>query len=338
MMGATALKEGFAVRAAICTRYGPPSVVEIRDVPTPTPKPNEVLIRTHATCVNSGDARVRGFKVPPGMGVMLWAGVGVFRPRKPILGMDAAGTIEAVGIEVTKFKVGDEVFAMPGFGSGAHAEFVTMPETGAIAAKPAGLTMAESASLLFGGTTAVSFLQRDAKLKAGERILINGAMGAVGCASIQLAKHIGAHVTAVCSASKADLARSLGADEVIDYVSEDFTKNGQTYDVIMDNVGNALWKRSRPSLTERGRLLGVVSTLPEMIRAPLISKKDGQRLHAGIAGSSAKMLALLAELAESGKLKPVIDRTYTLDQIVEAHAHVDGGRKTGSVVITFGPS
>lgn len=326
------------MRAAICTRYGPPDVVEIRDVPTPTPNPNEVLIRVHAACVNSGDARIRGFKVPPGMGVMLWAGVGVFRPRKPILGIDVAGTIAAVGDEVTEFKPGDEVFAIPGFGTGTHAEFVTMPETGAIAQKPAGLSMAESASLLFGGTTAVSFLQRDAKLQAGERILINGATGAVGCASIQLAKHIGAHVTAVCSASKADLATSLGADEVIDYAREDFTQNGQTYDFIMDNVGNALWKRSQPSLTGHGRLLGVVSTLPEMIRAPMISKKDGQRLHAGIAGSSAKMLRFLAELAESGELKPVIDRTFTLDQIVEAHAHVDGGHKTGSVVITIDPA
>ncbi|MEM7661800.1 MAG: NAD(P)-dependent alcohol dehydrogenase [Pseudomonadota bacterium] len=333
---ASSIMERAFVKAAICTRYGPPGVVKIREVPRPQPREDEVLIRIHAACVNSGDVRIRAAKVPPGMGIMVRVGVGFLRPRKPILGIDLGGTVEAVGSKVTKFKPGDGVFAAPGFGSGTHAEYVAMPEAGVIAPKPQSLTMGESASLLFGGMTAVSFLKRDAKLQSGERVLINGASGAVGCSSIQFAKHLGAHVTAVCSMTNADLVRSLGADDVIDYAKEDFTTNGQTYDVIMDNIGNALWARSKNSLTENGRHLGVVSTLPGMIGAALKSNRNGKRVFAGIADASANTLAYLSSLVETGELKPVIDRTFAFDDIVDAHAYVDQGRKRGSVVIDFG--
>ncbi|MEO1475964.1 MAG: NAD(P)-dependent alcohol dehydrogenase, partial [Pseudomonadota bacterium] len=198
-----------------------------------------------------------------------------------------------------------------------------------------GLTMAESASLLFGGMTAVSFLRRDAKLQAGERILINGASGAVGCSSIQLAKHMGARVTAVCSSKNSDLVASLGADRVINYEKTEFTRTGDTYDVVMDNVGNALWARSKTILSEKGRHLGVVSTLPEMIGAAIRPKRGDRRIFAGIAGGSAKMLNLLSDLVASGELRPVIDTIYPFEDIVAAHRHVDSGRKRGSVVIEF---
>ena len=326
------------MKAAICTRYGPPDVVKVQDVPKPIPKANEVLIRIHAACVNSGDARIRGFKVPSGMGVMLWVGVGVLRPRAPILGIDLAGVVEAVGADVSHYKPGDDVFAIPGFGTGTHAEYVSMPENGAIAKKPTGLSMGEAASLLFGGTTAISFLQRDANLQPGERILINGASGAVGCASIQLAKHLGAHVTAVASAANADLLTRLGADVTVDYTSKTVPPPSETYDVIMDNVGTLPWSKAKDSLTPTGRHLGVVSSLPGMIAAGLRPKRDGRRLFAGIAGSSHRMLAFLGDLAETGELQPVIDRTFSLDQIAEAHAYVDKGRKVGSVVIDMNVS
>ncbi|MEM9669726.1 MAG: NAD(P)-dependent alcohol dehydrogenase [Pseudomonadota bacterium] len=323
------------MKAAICTQYGPPEVVEIQEVPKPEPKPGDVLIRVHAACVNSGDSRIRGFNVPPGMGIMMRFGVGVFKPRSAVLGIDLAGTVEATGVGVTKFRAGDEVFASPGFNSGTHAEYVAMAEDAVIAMKPVGLTMAESASLIFGGMTALSYLKRDAKLQAGERILINGASGAVGCASIQYAKYLGADVTAVCSAANAELVTRLGADRVIDYEKEDFTTHGETYDVVMDNVGNALWGQSKRVLTDTGRHLGVVSTLPGMIGAALFSKRGNRRVFAGIAGASARSLERLSDMVASGDLVPVIDRTYAFEEIVEAHRYVDTSRKRGSVVIEF---
>ena len=323
------------MRAAICTRYGPPSVVEIREVPNPTPKADEVLIRIHATCVNSGDARIRALNVPTGMGPMVRIGFGFTKPRQPILGTDLAGVIEMVGRDVTGFQPGDEVFGSLGLSTGTHAEYVTLPANGAVVPKPAGLTMEESAALIFGGTTALHFLEGDTPLGAGSRILINGASGTVGCASVQLAKALGAHVTAVCSGRNIDLMTSLGADRIIDYNAEDFTSGADRYDIIMDCVGNAPWKRARPRLTERGRLLAISSGLSEMVMAPFVSQKNGQRLVVGVASGNASDLRRLVAMAESGQMKPVIDRTLPFESITEAYDHVDSGRKRGSVVLTL---
>jgi len=326
------------MKAAICPRYGPPEVVEIREVPRPVPKPGEVLIRIHAACVNSGDVRIRGFDAPAGMGVMMALGVGLLKPRAPVLGIDLAGTVEAVGEGVGGFRPGDEVFAVPGFGTGTHAEYVTMPETGAIAPKPASLGMAESAALLFGGTTAIHFLERAAGLAAGERVLVNGASGAVGCAAVQLARHLGAHVTGVCSAANAELVRRLGADTVIDYAAEDFTARGERWDVIMDNVGNAPLSRCLPVLAEGGRFIAVVSSLAGMIAAGVKPRRGSRRVIASIADADRAMLDELSRLAGAGEMAAVIDSTFPFEDVVAAHRRADSHRKTGSVVLTFAPA
>lgn len=323
------------MKAAICTKYGPPGVIEIRDVITPVPKPGEILIRIHAAAVNSGDSRIRGFNVPRGFGIMFRLGIGLRKPRQPILGTDFAGIVEALGDGVTAFKIGDAVIAALGAKTGAHAEYITISEKSAIAHKPKNMDMAESASLLFGGLTALSFLRGKAKLQPGETILINGASGAVGCAAVQIAKYMGADITAICSARNSELVASLGANQIIDYKKENVFKSGKTYDVIMDNVGNMPWKLAKHSLNPTGRLLGVTADLPEMIRSLLISKKNGQRSITGMADTNSEMLAFLSELAENGNLHPVIDKTYTLEHIVDAYSHVDSHRKRGSVIIVF---
>ncbi|MEM9290503.1 MAG: NAD(P)-dependent alcohol dehydrogenase [Acidobacteriota bacterium] len=321
------------MRAAVCTRYGPPEVMEVRDLPRPTPKAKQILVKVHRACVNSGDARIRGLNVPSGMGLFMRLAFGFRGPRQPVLGNDLAGVVEAVGSEVSRFRAGDEVFGSLGLRQGAHAEYVTVAEGASITSKPQGLSFEESVSLVFGGLTAESFLRRDAELQAGEKLLVNGASGAVGCAAVQLGKALGATVTAVCSQQSAELVASLGADRVIDYREVDFAREGRTYDVIMDNVGNASWKRSKQVLSPTGRLLSVVSTLPEMIRAPWVSRKAGRKVFAGVAGDSVEALKFLSQLVTDGKLLPVIDGTYPLDDIVEAHARVDSGRKRGSVVL-----
>ncbi len=323
------------MRAAVYEKYGPPEVVRIVEVKQPVAKDDEVLIRIHATSVNSGDSRMRSLNVPKGFGVIVRLVFGIFAPRNPVLGMEFAGTIEAVGRDVTKFKVGDEVFSSCMFG--AHAEYRVTKQDAAIALKPENLSFEEAAALSFGGTTALFFLKEKGNIKCGDKVLINGASGAVGIAAIQLAKHFGAHVTAVCSASNSELVTSLGADRVIDYAREDFAENGEVYDIIMDNVGNAPWSRSRGSLTPTGRLMLVVAGLPQMLQAVFVSRKDGRQALAGTPGDSAQTLQILGKLAQEGELKPLIDKVYPLEEIAKAHAYVDSGRKRGSVVITLQP-
>ena len=322
------------MKAATYQRYGPPDVVNITEMEKPTPKDNEVLIRVHASTVTSGDWRARSLEMPAGFGFLGRLVFGLSKPRQPILGTELAGVIEAVGKDVSKFKTGDEVFAFPGAKMGSHVEYKTMPENGPIALKPANLTFEEAAALSFGGSTAVEIFKKG-KIKPGDRVLVVGASGGVGTAAVQIAKHFGAHVTGVTSTANLELARSIGANVVIDYTKEDFTKNGETWDIIVDTVGTAPFSRSEGSLKEGGRLLVVLGGLGDLLRAPLAAMRGSKRVIAGPVGEPPENLRLLAELAAAGEFTPVIDRRYPFAEIVDAHRHVDTGRKRGNVVIVM---
>jgi len=322
------------MKAVVYERYGGPEVLRFAEVPTPVPGPDEVLIRIHATTVNSADWRVRSLEVPAGFGLLSRLALGIRGPRQPILGAELSGVVASVGRDVTKFKPGDAVFAFPGVRMGCHAEYRCMAQDAAVALKPANVGHAQAAALSFGGTTALHFF-RKAGLGAGKSVLVNGASGAVGTAAIQLAKHFGAEVTAVCSGRNAAMVTSLGADHIIDYTKEDFTRNGRSYDVIIDTAGTAPFARSRASLRDDGQLLVVLGGLRDLLRIPWVALTDSRKVIGGTATATAEDLRFLADLAERGELKPVIDRTYRFDEIVEAHRYVDTGRKTGSVVITL---
>jgi len=321
------------MKAVVREIYGPPEVLKLTERPKPTPKDHEVRVKIHATTVTSGDCRVRGLNVPAGFGLMIRLAMGVVRPRQTVLGSEFAGEVEAVGKNVTRFKVGDRVFGIDGLGMGAHAQYKCLPESGALALIPPGLSYEEAAALPFGGATMLDFYQR-ARLKAGDKVLVNGASGAVGVAAVQLARHFGAEVSAVCSGANAELVRSLGAVRVIDYTKEDFSASSQTYDVIVDTVGTAPFARSKNSLRKGGRLLLVLATLWQMLRAPWESATSGKKVIAGPTSERAEYVQTLASLAQEGSLQPVIDRRYALEQIAEAHRYVETGRKRGSVVVT----
>jgi NADPH:quinone reductase-like Zn-dependent oxidoreductase len=322
------------MKAAVYERYGPPDVVQVKEVAKPRIEDNEVLIRIRATTVSSGDRRVRSLDMPSGFGLLARPMFGLFRPRQAILGSELAGDIEAVGRDVTKFKIGDQVLAFPGVGLGCHAEYRAMPEDGAVALKPVNLSYEEAAALSFGGTTALDFLRTRGKLQPGETVLIIGASGTVGSAAVQLAKHFGAVVTGVCSTANVDLVKSIGANKVIDYTREDFTRNGERYDLILVAAGTTSFSHCKGSLDENGRLLMVLAGLPTIAQIPWAALTSSKKVFAGPAAESAQDLLAIKELAAAGAFKPVIDRRYPLERIVEAHAHVDSGRKKGSVVIT----
>ncbi len=322
------------MKAVVYKKYGPPEVLQLTEVEKPTPKHNEVLIKTRATTVTSADWRVRSLNVPVGFGFISRLFFGVARPRQPILGMEIAGEIESVGKDVSQFKVGDRVFALSDTSMGCHAEYKCMPAGGAVALKPPNLTFDEAAALSFGGTTALDFFRRG-KLRSGERVLVNGASGAVGTAAVQLARYFGADVTGVCSSANVEWVRSLGASHVIDYTKEDFTQNGETYDVIVDTAGTAPYSRSKASLKAGGRLLMVLGGLPDMLQIPWVAMTSGKKVIAGPAAGRPEDLRFLAGLAETGAFKPVIDRRYRFEQIAEAHRYVDTGRKKGNVIITL---
>jgi NADPH:quinone reductase-like Zn-dependent oxidoreductase len=315
-------------------RYGPPEVLHLREVDKPTPKDLEVLIKVHATTVTSGDWRARSLEMPAGFGFLGRVVFGLSKPRQPVLGCELAGEIEAVGKDVRTFKVGDQVFAYTAAAMGCHVEYKCMPEDGRISLKPPGLSYEEAAAISSGGTTALHFF-RKANLQSGEKVLINGASGGVGTAAVQLARYFGADVTAVCSAGNAELATSLGAAKVIDYTQEDFSKNGETYDVIVDTAGTAPFARSKDSLNDGGRLLRVLGVLADLFQAPWVSLTSRKKMFSGPASSRPEDLRFLAELAQTGKFRPVIDRRYPFEQLAEAHRHVDSGRKKGNVVITM---
>ena len=322
--------------AAVVTRYGGPGVVVLRDVPRPKPGPHDLLIRVKATTVSSGDARMRARRVPEGMELLLRLAAGWNAPRSAVLGTECAGVVEAVGGAVTRFRVGDPVVAFPGASMGAHAAFVRIREDGAVARKPERLGWAEAAALLFGGTTAYHYLHRAARVQAGERVLVLGASGAVGSAAIQLARLAGAEVTAVCSGANEALALSLGAGRVIDYQREDFTRAGSSWDVVMDCVGATDYPRCRPALAPGGRLLRVVCGLSGQLTALFEGRLSGHRVIAGVAMERAEDVRHLLDLAQRGALRAVIDGVLPFEQIAEAHARVDSGRKRGSLVLTLG--
>ncbi len=322
-----------SMKAAVYHKYGPPEVVEVKEYPQPMPKDDEVLIKIHATTVSSADWRIRSLSVPTGFGLLVRLAFGIYRPRKPILGTELAGEIVTVGKNVTRFNVGDRIFAHPGSRLGCHAQYTTLSEDAPIALKPTNISYEEAAALSFGGTTALDFLKNKGRIQRGEKILINGASGTVGSAAVQIAKHFGAEVTGVCSTTNLEVVRSIGADKVIDYTQEDFTHNGETYDVIMDTVGTAPWARVKTSLSDHGRLLLVVAGLRDTLLAPLVSRGRGKSVLAGAAKERVEDLRFLAELAKAGKFKALIDRCYPLGKIAEAHTLVDTGHKRGSVVI-----
>ena len=317
------------MKAAVCKRYGPPEVVEVRDVPTPKLAGNRVLIEALATTVNSGDARIRAANFPRGMAVPARLSLGITKPRKSILGFYVAGRVAAAGEGVTAFQTGERVIASPGFAFGAHAEYVIVPADGAIARIPENVSTHDAVAVCFGGETALHFFEKG-KLLAGQSLLINGAAGAVGTMAIQLAARVGAEITAVCSAANAELAANLGAHHVIDYAKDDFTRNGRQYDVIMDAHGNAPYSRVRGSLAPEGRFLMVVGTLGQLVGASV-----RKNVIAGTAASSAAFLDRLMELLARGELRSVIDSVFPFDRIVDAHRRVDTGHKTGNVVVAI---
>ncbi len=323
------------MKAVVYEKYGPPDVLELREVEKPTPKDNELLIRVYATTVTSGDCRMRGSKFPGGYWLFARLMFGLTRPRKKILGFELAGEVEAVGKAVKLFKEGDQVFGGAGFSFGAYAEYICLPEDGVVAIKPADMTYEEAAAVAFGAITSLYFLRDKGKIESGHKVLINGASGSLGTYAVQLAKYFGAEVTGVCSGTNVELVKSLGADKVIDYTEEDFTKSGETYDIVYDTIGNISFSRSKGSLKQNGVHLAAVAGLPQFAPMLWTSMIGSKKLKGGTTDGCAEDLIFLRELIEAGKIKPVIDRVYPLEEIVAAHRYVDQGHKKGHVVITI---
>lgn len=315
------------MKAITYSKYGGPEVLQLKQVDKPIPKDNEILIRIFATAANSGDVRLR--KADP-WAVRLF--FGLTKPRINILGAFLSGEIEAVGKKVTKFKIGDKVFGATGMGFGAYAEYKCLPEDGILAIKPNNISHAEAATISFGGTTALYFL-RKANIKSGQKVLIYGASGSVGTAAVQLAKYYGAEVTGVCSTSNAALVKSLDADKVIDYTKEDFTMNGETYDVIFVTVDKLLFSKSIKSLKTNGTLILGSTGISQMLKGLWTSLTSDQKFISGVISQKADDIIFLKELIEKGDYKAVVDRSYPLEQMVEAHRYVEQGHKRGNVAI-----
>jgi NADPH:quinone reductase-like Zn-dependent oxidoreductase len=328
------------MKAMVSIEYGTPEVLQFKEVAKPTPKDNEVLIRVRATSVTFGDLMARNFKaVSPrefNMLFLFWLlaklSFGLRKPNITILGSELAGDIEAVGKDVKRFKKGDPVFGYPGPSFGAYAEYLCMPEDGVLAIKPVNMTYEEAAVVPYGAIMAL-YLLRKANIQPGQRILINGASGGIGSAAVQIAKHFGAEVTGVCGTARVEFVKSLGADRVIDYTQEDFTQNGETYDLIFDVLGKGSFSRVKHSLKPNGILLFASFKMKQLIQMLWTSWIGGRKVICALAPGSLEDLHSVKELIEAGKIKAIIDRCYPLEQAAEAHRYVEAGQKRGNVVI-----
>jgi len=322
------------MRAIIWPKYGSPDVLQLAEVQKPIPKDNEVLIKIVAATVFAGDCEMRGFDFPISFWIPLRLMFGLWKPRVKILGQELAGEIEAVGADVTQFKKGDQVFAPTDRDFGAYAEYLCLPDTHPIAPKPTNMTYEEAATVPVGGLNALHFL-RKGKVDSGQGILINGAGGGIGTFAVQIAKAMCAEVTAVDSAKKLDMLRSIGSDHVIDYEREDFTRNGKNYDVIIDVVGKSTFARSVRSLKESGRYVLGNPRFAGMFKGWWTSITSDKKVIVALTPYRMEDLVFLKELIEAGKVRSVIDRRYPLQQVADAHRYVETGQKVGNVVITL---
>lgn len=322
------------MKAIVCPKYGSPDVLKLKEVEKPIPKDNEVLVKICAATVTAGDCEIRRFEMPAWLWLPARIGFGLFGPRKKILGQELAGEIEETGKDVKQFQKGDQVFARTGFSLGAYAQYKCLPEEGVLAIKPANMTYKEAATVPLGGIEALHYL-RYGNIRKGHKVLINGASGSIGTLAVQIAKYFGAEVTGVCSSRNLDLVSSIGAEHVIDYAQEDFTKNGVTYDVIFDVIGKSPYSRSVRSLKKNGHYIIANPGLSEMIRGRWTSIISKKKVIAGGAREKTEDLIFLKELIEDRKIKAAIDRTYPLEQTAEAHRYVEKGHKKGNVVITI---
>ncbi len=325
------------MRAALHTAYGPADLLQVTEVAKPVPTHHQVLIKIRATTVSTGDCNIRNLTfVPHSMAPMAKLMFGIGKPwRKCILGTQLAGEVEAVGQSVTRFKVGDRVFASTGMAGGGHAQYACLPENASLAIKPAPLSWEDAVAIPFGANTALYYLRDLGKVRAGQELLVVGASGSIGTAAVQLGKHFGARVTGVCSGQNAELVKSLGADQVIDYTREDFTRNKKTYDLILDTVAATTFSRCKQSLTPEGVFLPCIMSLTDMLfLMPWTALTRGRRLKGGVAIETLARLNTITEFAAAGTLKPVVDRSYPLERIAEAFTYVERGHKKGNVVIT----
>lgn len=329
------------MKAIVYTEYGPPDVLQLKEMEKPAPRDHEIIIRNHATTVNIGDIWARNFKeITPSrftMPLLLWLPsrmyFGFTKPRINILGSEFAGEVETVGKGVKRFKKGDQVFGYRGHSMGANAEYLCVPENGLMAIKPANMTYEEAATVPYGALTALSLL-RKVNIQRGQKVLINGASGGIGSAAVQLAKYFGAEVTGVCGAPRMVFVKTLGADKVIDYTREDFTKNGETYDLIFDILGKSSFSSCQNSLKRNGIYLLASFKMKQLFQMLWTSRRDGKKVICALSSESPEDLILIKKLVEEGKIKSIIDRRYPLEQTAEAHRYVEKGYKTGSVIIT----